>query len=610
MRRNAAICLFALVALAPSYAETRWIRVQSPNFDMYTSASERTARDTLQQFEQVRAFFLSSLSKSKEKPAPVRIVAFNSLKEYEPYRFNEVAIAYYHPGTEHDTIVMSHAGSETFPTAIHEYVHLVIHESGFRLPTWLNEGLADFYSTLHPVGGKIMIGDLIPGRYQALLRDKWVPLPVILAADQHSPYYNEKNKAGALYDESWALVHMLVLSPEYRPKWEQFMLAMVKGEESVQALTSTYGKPLGEIQRDLQDYLHGDRFRALIVNTKLEKENLELAPQPVPDLDLKVVLLDLADQPGKEEQTLKTLQDLVAEQPNRPEPYAELGNITWRRGNSAEAEKDFAKAYALGDRSPNLLWDYGRLAESPDPKNAAVALKQLLDAEPERIDVRLELAAAQLNARQPVQAVGTLAPIKSITPELASRLFMLQAYADIAVGSFEDAKNAAQRWRENARDAADTDRAQALIASLERRSQPRANITPASPPQRVAAQNPPAEKPGERPTENNDQPPPTPAQPAPAKRLRLRDSEDWQSITGSFVEFVCGKVPIVVLSTDSGKKRFAIDNPETIVVTGRESGHVDLNCGPQKPASVHLEFDPRGSFANVQGVVRELDFQP
>jgi hypothetical protein len=66
-------------------------------------------------------------------------------------------------------------------------------------------------------GDKALDGDLIPGRLQALSTEKWVPLQVVLSADHDSPYYNEKNKAGGFYSESWALVHMLSLSREYAP---------------------------------------------------------------------------------------------------------------------------------------------------------------------------------------------------------------------------------------------------------------------------------------------------------------------------------------------------------------------------------------------------------
>ncbi len=100
---------------------------------MYSTGSETSARDTLQQFEQVpRRSSAGTLPTRDAEIAArkVRIVALNSLKEYEPYRLNEFATAYYYPGVERDMIVMSHSGIENFPVAIHEYVHLVMQHAG------------------------------------------------------------------------------------------------------------------------------------------------------------------------------------------------------------------------------------------------------------------------------------------------------------------------------------------------------------------------------------------------------------------------------------------------------------------------------------------------
>src|SRR3954467_12093963 len=90
-------------------AEPHWIRLNSANFEMYSSAGVRGARDTLKEFEQVRGFFMQALGGTPAKPVPVRLVAFGSAKEYEPYRLNEFAIAYYHQTADRDYIVMSHA---------------------------------------------------------------------------------------------------------------------------------------------------------------------------------------------------------------------------------------------------------------------------------------------------------------------------------------------------------------------------------------------------------------------------------------------------------------------------------------------------------------------
>src|SRR5579883_3560095 len=95
-------------------ADQRWTRMKSPNFEMYTTAGERSAKDTLRYFEQVHSFFSQAIPSWNDTAPRVRIVAFNSEKEYEPYRPTDFAIAFYHQTVSHDYIVMSHTGAETF----------------------------------------------------------------------------------------------------------------------------------------------------------------------------------------------------------------------------------------------------------------------------------------------------------------------------------------------------------------------------------------------------------------------------------------------------------------------------------------------------------------
>lgn len=194
MRPGFLAFLLALFAATCFAAEPKWIRLQSPNFEIYSTASESSTRDTLKQFEQARAFFLTAMPMKDTKPLPVRIVQFSSQKEYEPYRFNSFASAYYKPGAERDTIVMSHGGPENISTSIHEYTHLFMKHAGFDLPLWLNEGMAEVYSTLQQTGNKVVVGHPIAGRLQEMEQGKWIPLSVILSAEHDSPYYNENSR--------------------------------------------------------------------------------------------------------------------------------------------------------------------------------------------------------------------------------------------------------------------------------------------------------------------------------------------------------------------------------------------------------------------------------
>ena len=204
---------------------------------------------------------------------------------------------------------------------------------------------------------------------------------------------------------------MLQLSPEYVSKYSEFLSAVQSGLDSAAALEKVYGKTVSAIEKDLQDYIRGFQFYGRLFPVKLANAKENFPATPAPMFDVKLALADLTNRPGKEAETRKTLEDLAREDPKRPEPWAGLGYLAWRRNQIAEAVEAFGKAYELGDHSPKLLWDFGRLAERERPDDAINALTDLVKQEPERLDVRMELAALNLNARRPGGALSILADV-------------------------------------------------------------------------------------------------------------------------------------------------------------------------------------------------------
>ena len=95
-----------------SAAGPRWIRMPSADFEIYSSAGEGNTRETLQYFERVRSFFEQTMGASPAKLDPIRIIMFGSEKEFDPYRFNEVAGAYYTQAGGRDYIVLGKAVQE------------------------------------------------------------------------------------------------------------------------------------------------------------------------------------------------------------------------------------------------------------------------------------------------------------------------------------------------------------------------------------------------------------------------------------------------------------------------------------------------------------------
>jgi len=561
--------------------------MQSPNFEAYSSAGERETRDTLRYFERVRDFFLQVNQREPSKPVPVYVVVFGSEKEYTPYRLNEFATAYYFGGADRDYIVMGRTGEQAAQIAVHEYVHLVARHAGLKFPPWLNEGTAELYSTIRMQGDKVLVGDVIPGRLQALTSEKWVPLSVILSAGPDSPYYNEKNKAGSLYNEGWALVHMLQLSPDYVSKYSEYVQAVQSGVDSGAALEKVYGKTVSAIDKDLQSYIRSVQFYGRLFPVKLAsvKENFPATPAPM--FDVKLALADLTNRPGKEAETRTTLEDLVREDPKRPEPWASLGYLAWRGNQLSDAVEAFGKAYELGNRSPKLLWDYGRLAERDHRDDAFRVLTELFKLEPDRLDVRMELAAMNLNARRPGGALGVLADVRSVTSDDAPRFFTLLANAQIQLRDLAGARVTVAKLAANAKTPEDRTRVEQMQRYLEQSNAPAPVIASNAPegPPRLARSAPPAQ--------SSALPPPPP------------------EVEGSFVEFVCLEKGFkVVVDTAQGKKGFLIPDPKQIAIVGRAGGKVDLNCGPQTPVHVKIEYGPGTTGSDADGILKVLFFEP
>jgi hypothetical protein len=213
----AALLLAAYLPAARGASDQQWTLVRSPHFDVYSQAGERDGRSALLWFEQLRAFFVrtsaAQAGRDLESHGPVRVIGFRSAKEYAAFRLQPAADAYFVGGEAINYIVMPRLGPEEFGVAAHEYAHLVLHSLGLRLPPWLAEGIAEFFSTVRIGENGGLIGGDLPMRTRTLRQRPWIPLTQLLALPANSPMRADRNTADVFYAESWALTQMLIFSP-------------------------------------------------------------------------------------------------------------------------------------------------------------------------------------------------------------------------------------------------------------------------------------------------------------------------------------------------------------------------------------------------------------
>lgn len=574
-----------LVAISASAAGEQWTRLTTPHFEMYTTGSKKRSRETILYFEEIRSFFLKAAAiRTNNADFPVRVVAFKTPKQYEPYSPNTFASAFYVPGRSRDYIVMGDMDPEHLPVAIHEYTHLLINHTGLKLPVWLNEGLADVYSTLKPLGAKAMIGDLIPGRVQTLQSVKWLPFDVLTAVSHDSPIYKEKQRAGIFYSESWALTHMLYLAPSYHEHFADFLRAVKGGVAVEDACKTAFGKSGAQVYKDLQTYLSSNRLFGAVFDVKLTKSEEDAAVAQPDEFESALVSADLLATMSKFDRAKAEYEALAAKYPTRAEVPHSLGYLAWQRGQRDEATLYFEKAFDAGTKDPQMCYHLGIFErQAGKTKERAIpAFQRAIELDRNYIDARLELGLAQLQVQEYQAALVNLGAIHNIDPERASRLFNGLGYAFANTGNLQEAKkNAelAQKWNRNDEDKRQTEQ---LLDYLSRRITLEARSTSGGGAVDRASAN----------TEN-DSPHLARKELAAPGNPFVAPGEKVERMEGTARSLNCAG-DTVSFSIQSGNRIVTFDMPQPDRIQLKHNGDVtfDFICGPQKPFPIAVEYVP------------------
>jgi len=463
------IARILLLAIAPSILHAGdWIKVTSPNFVLYTTAREYEARIVLTAFEQARDFFLRTRPTKLDTVAPVTLVSFDTEREYKPFSPKAFTPAYYVADEQSDFVVMCDLEDLRTRAAVHEYVHSLVRHSGLNLPAWLNEGIAEVYSNMEAKDGRILVGKMLEDRVYSLTHQNWMRTPALVAVGHNSPEYNEATRASLFYAQSWMLTHMLMLSPEYAPKFPAFLEKISETGSSQAALAEIYGKSLAELDRATNVYFRGGTLGAAAYKGEAVKVEIS-KPAPAREVEIGLILARVQMLAGHPEDAAKRLTQLETTAGVAPELDEARAYVAWKKNDREEAFRQLETAMSHGATNWKTYWDYARLSGmmDADRDKRMAALRQAIERKSDFDEAHLMLGRELHLKSEHAAAIAELQKIKTPDPEFAAGMYLMMAYSAASLKRDADARQWAEEARKLARRPEEIAGADALLNHLQ-----------------------------------------------------------------------------------------------------------------------------------------------
>jgi FimV-like protein len=275
-----------------------------------------------------------------------------SFTPFKPiYQGRPVDLAgFFQPGDDVNYIALSldPDNRDPYSTAFHEYVHLHLRDNVPTAPLWLNEGLAELYGSLQFSGGDALLGAPL-SHYIRLLREKeLLPLPTLFSIGTNSPHYNEQDKTGVFYGESWALVHYLMLGENGRQEqFRRFLQQVGRGENAAKAIEDSFGVSLAKLEQDLKTYVRRGDFtaqRVAVDNPQTYASYTAIQRSTLSEGEANHYLGDLLLHTGRDKEAEQFFKQAIALDPGFIPPYASLGSMYVHQRRYTEAKKYLQKA--------------------------------------------------------------------------------------------------------------------------------------------------------------------------------------------------------------------------------------------------------------------------
>lgn len=430
LRALAALLPLTALLLTPPAARAEdaggaWVSVRSPRYLFVGNAPAAEVRRAAARFELFAAAFSELFpAQGAHAGVPTRVFVFKDYESFRPFRplydGNPADFkGYFQSGADvnHIAVPLALAGEDSQQVHNHEAVHLLLAATARRVPDWLNEGLAQYYSTMRVSPGGVTLGAPV-ARHAALLRKaKLMPAAALFRIDRGSRDYRAGAGRDLFYAQSWALTHYLVSTDAGRGQLRlfRFLEMLASGLKVEESLGRAFGLDYATLEEKLFEYVRRGEYatRELAAGEGAARE-AELKVAPLAEAEAEFYLGDLLLHVDHFAEAETRLRRALALDPASGRAHTSLGMALARQRRFRAARQSLRRAVALapGNYLAHYYHAYALSREDMDDEETATEYSPELAAE---MRAALERAIA-LEPRFP-EAYRLLAFVNLVTGE-------------------------------------------------------------------------------------------------------------------------------------------------------------------------------------------------
>jgi tetratricopeptide (TPR) repeat protein len=351
--------IFSAPAETSSIIQQHWFEARTAHFNIYSCGSTQEVARVGGRLEQFRdAYSVLAGAQSVASP-PIVVIAFSTHEALEPflplYQGKPANLAaLFHRGSDENLIALclSGHGAESLDSVFHEYTHLLLRHNDLFWPLWLSEGMADVYSTFETTSGhSVLIGKAQQQYLRLLEKQPLMPLRDLFAVTNRSPEYNERDRQGIFYAQSWLLTHYLMLGDNaaLKSRFGQLTALLRKGQMPDQAFTNAFSITLPVMENLLRRYLERGHFEPLKLTVTADlSAPRSLLSRPISPVETCFRLGDLLMRVDRLDAARMYFEQGARMAPKSPLPYEGLGLLAAEQKDPAEAVRQLQAALERG----------------------------------------------------------------------------------------------------------------------------------------------------------------------------------------------------------------------------------------------------------------------